>query len=208
MRRHLPANGRFLDVGCAAGFLMDVAQANGWEVHGIEPSAFCVGQAQKRFGDRILHGVLAEAHKWNSKEFDLITYWDALEHVQNPDEDLMHVHRLMKPGGILSIIVPDRGSLFARLLGSKWVEYEKPHEHLSFFAMDTMKRLLHNRGFNLVDVTTAGKYVPASFALQRLERVVSGWTARVFLQPLERLLGHRVVYVNPGDKMFVLAQKK
>ncbi|MCA8967782.1 MAG: methyltransferase domain-containing protein, partial [Planctomycetes bacterium] len=55
---HLPAPGRVLDVGCAAGYFLAVMRRAGWSVAGVEPSAPIRAAARARLGD---DAVLAEA---------------------------------------------------------------------------------------------------------------------------------------------------
>ena len=62
VRRHLPAKARILDVGCAAGYFLRVAQRLGHDVHGVEMSTAIAGEAQKALGaDRVHVGTLDEA---------------------------------------------------------------------------------------------------------------------------------------------------
>jgi hypothetical protein len=116
------------------------------------------------------------------------------------------MHSLLKSEGYLALITPDRDSFHARLLGSKWVEYAKPEEHLYFFGKRILRKILEEIGFDLVAVATAGKYVSLSFALTRLKSYSGIFGA------LGNLLGKNILnknlYINPFDKMFLLAKKR
>lgn len=136
--------GRVLDVGCAAGYFLEVAQAQGWSVEGVELSAEARAHAPRsvrphiREGDEGLQGP-----------YDVITFWDVLEHLDAPDEALRTYAASLAPGGALGIVVPVLGSVNTRLAPRTWDQY-KPPEHLWYFSPRAMRKLLHSQGFQVV----------------------------------------------------------
>lgn len=101
--------GRFLDVGCAYGFRVKTAQRLGWEAYGVEVSTQFCDYARNTLGLRhIFNGALFEAHHLSSF-FDYIILWHVLEHVPDPARLLKEIERILKPGGILLIGVPNIG---------------------------------------------------------------------------------------------------
>jgi 2-polyprenyl-3-methyl-5-hydroxy-6-metoxy-1,4-benzoquinol methylase len=210
VRRHLPAKARILDVGCAAGFFLRVAQRDGHDVHGVEMSAAIAGEAQKALGsDRVHVGTLDEAIAAKGHapaSFDLVTLWDVVEHVPDPQALLRTIRGLIKPGGKLLLETQNVASRWARLLGPRWHHF-KHDEHLYHFTPATIRRLLADCGFETLELGAAyaGKYVSFGFLAERAGRLgrVAGWLA----SPLALLRGVSL-YVNPRDEMIVVAQAR
>ncbi len=74
------------------------------------------------------------------EQYDLVSMFDFLEHVEVPDSFLAHKWRLVKPGGFLIIGVPDMGKIAARILGSRY--YLVCPMHYSYFDSLSLGKLL------------------------------------------------------------------
>jgi SAM-dependent methyltransferase len=173
--------------------------------HGVDISAHAVSEGRARGLKVEVGGVEAAERSFVSAgKMALVTSWDVIEHLPHPIEHLASIARMTQAGGLLSLITPDRGSAAARLLGRRWVEYQKPEEHIYFFNRDDVRALLRRAGFEPVDWSTAGKYVTVDFALKRLS-AYSG-LFRTVAQALGPLAG-RMVYVDPLDKLHVIARR-
>ena len=99
---------KLLDIGCAAGFLLNLFRNIGWEVQGIELSAFAASYAANELRLRVHRGSLVSVNLPEGN-YDLVTSWDVIEHSYNPRTDLSKIHRLLRSGGYLAIITPNRG---------------------------------------------------------------------------------------------------
>ena len=53
--------------------------------------------------------------------FDVVTLWDVIEHTPDPTSVLEECRRVLKPGGLLVVNIPDIGSLVSSLMGRRWV---------------------------------------------------------------------------------------
>jgi 2-polyprenyl-3-methyl-5-hydroxy-6-metoxy-1,4-benzoquinol methylase len=154
-RRHLierysgQNRGHLLDVGCATGlFLHEMAQS-GWQVAGIEPIASAAEYARRRFGLSVFQGALSEA-PYEPQSFDVVTFWDVLEHTFSPVEELAHAAHLLRPGGLLTLSVPNWDSFGRRLFGRHWQGLDPPR-HLYVFTRKTLTALLVQAGFSVLD---------------------------------------------------------
>jgi SAM-dependent methyltransferase len=130
--------GRIIDIGCASGAFLELAQTAGWQVVGLEPSATLYEQAQTLLQGRgeILCKTLEQANIGKSC-FDVVTLWDVLEHIPNPVTFLQRCESLLKPGGHLFLNVPNLESKEARLLRSRWPLLLA--EHLNYFTPKSLQ---------------------------------------------------------------------
>ena len=206
--RWLPAKARILDVGCAAGYFLRVAQRHGHDVHGVELSQAIAVEAVNALGaDRVHIGTLDDAvtaMDYRPRSFDLVTLWDVVEHIPEPQPVLRRVRELLAPTGKLLLETQNVASRWARLLGPRWHHY-KHDEHLYHFDPGTIRRLLDQCGFRVLQVSPryAGKYVSFGFLAERANRL--GRIAGLLASPLALLRGFHL-YVNPQDEMIVVAE--
>jgi 2-polyprenyl-3-methyl-5-hydroxy-6-metoxy-1,4-benzoquinol methylase len=136
---------RVLDVGCAAGFFLEVAREQGWQARGVELSAYAAEYARSQLGLDVVTGTLAEA-KFPFRSFDLITLWDVIEHLPNPSEVLTLVHDLLRPSGLVVISTGDISGATARLYGRRWGLLAPPG-HLFYFSRRTLFAMLRKNAF-------------------------------------------------------------
>ena len=93
-----------LDVGAGDGTLIDALARQGREAVGLEREA---GRPDVR--DEPLGAI--------GGEWAAVVFWHSLEHLPDPGDAVRHAARLLAPGGVLVVAVPDAGSLQARIFG-------------------------------------------------------------------------------------------
>jgi len=140
------AKGRILDIGCAFGLLLKVAQERGWEANGVELSKHSAEYAQKQ-GIDVFNGVLKDA-KYPKKHFDAVVMIELIEHLSDPKGTLKEVNRVMKKEGTIAIQTANIDSITARLDGKNWHYYLPGHLH--YFSRKTLRRMLEETGFEVV----------------------------------------------------------
>lgn len=100
-----PSQARWLDLGCAYGYLVEEARAAGFHVMGCDISRYALSQ---RPGIR---GYLTEADAFDlpfrSESLDLVTAFDLLEHLENPRRTAAELKRCLKPDAVLIAATPD-----------------------------------------------------------------------------------------------------
>jgi len=144
--KHEP--GKVLDVGCGRGLLLDKLRRRGWEPQGTELSEEAATFARKRLGLPVTTKELKEC-EFPDSEFDLVILWHVLEHVRSPKAMLMEINRILKPGGILLVAVPNFSSWEARLGGPAWFHLDVPR-HLNHFTTKSLRRSLKEAGLSVV----------------------------------------------------------
>jgi 2-polyprenyl-3-methyl-5-hydroxy-6-metoxy-1,4-benzoquinol methylase len=199
--------GRLLDVGCATGFFLDEAQRRGWTVEGLDVSSFGVDYARQHFGLKAHHGALTDLD-FAPGSYDAVTMWDVIEHAPDPTAYVRRAAELLRAGGVISLATPDIDSVPARLAGRRWVGFKLSEEHVYYFSVRTLSRMLEDAGFEIISVRHVGKYVPLSLFRDRLGMYFP-WLAKA-LQIGEKALGlsEWALYVNPFDIVQVTARKK
>ncbi len=150
--------GRLLDVGAARGVFLDLARSRGWTVRGVELSSEGVRVARERFGLEVAETTL-EGAGFPDGSFDVVHMSHVLEHLDQPLRSLAEVRRVLKPGGILALEVPNEfgdllGSVREVLLRRPRIVYAVPSPHLFFFTPATLRRLVARAGFRPVALST------------------------------------------------------
>lgn len=148
--RRPPAGTRLLEVGCGQGEFLVEAQRAGFDVYGVEYAAAAVATARARLGaagsgaERVQVGELAAA-RFADAAFDVVAFFDVIEHVRDPLAFLREVRRILRPNGCVFVVTPSLDSLSARLMGRHWMEYKL--EHLYYFTKKALAAALQQAGF-------------------------------------------------------------
>jgi SAM-dependent methyltransferase len=207
VRRHVGADARLLDVG--ANFGLFVREAGGcFDATGIEPSPTVVELARREHDARLQTGSIYDADTAPGP-FDIVTLFDVLEHLPDPDGALEQCRRRLRPGGLLFLTTPDTGSLAARLLGRHW-HYIDLDEHVALFDRRNLTTVLGRNGFERLEVRTVSRGYRFSYIRRRLAflgrhapllRLVHAATWPLALHPGGR------IQINLGDVMGVVARR-
>jgi SAM-dependent methyltransferase len=152
LERWMPERGRLLEVGASYGHGLAIARARGWQVAGVELSPEAAACARAHFRLEVFAGDLLDA-PFAEESFDAAVMWHVLEHTHDPRAQLGRVLRLLRPGGVLGVRVPNIASFGARVAGRSWA-WLAPPAHLWYFSPATLPRLLAQLGFEVVEVAT------------------------------------------------------
>jgi SAM-dependent methyltransferase len=189
----LRPGGKLLDLGCAAGFLLEAAEAAGFQGFGLDLNPEAVGIAKRRFGDRVRLGELDQS-VFPGIRFDAVTLIDVLEHVPDPAALLGRVRDRLAPGGALAALLPNAASLVRRLLGRRWPHYTP--EHLFFWNPAALARQLAAAGFQVLGIRTGIRKTYTAEYLVAYAAVTGAW-----LPPGLGLLGARRLRVPTGEML-------
>jgi glycosyltransferase involved in cell wall biosynthesis len=163
-----PREGSLLDVGCGNGEMLAEAAARGYRVVGVEISSHAARLANESLGlSAVTCGRLEDAGL-ASGCFDICVCLDVIEHVRNPFGFLEHVHRVLKPNGVLLLVTPAIDSRLARLLGRHWHEFKI--EHLCYFSRSTIQNILARAGFRSVELGPNRKVVTLEYIHNHFQR--------------------------------------
>ena len=210
--RRYRAHGRMLDVGCAGGRFLSRAQANGYEVAGIEPNAAMMTAGRKRLQVDVRQGTVEEIDSvFGDAAFDVVHMGDVLEHLPDLHGSLGRVSRVLRPGGLLLLQQPItyNRSLFNLLLGLNMLMKADrlspyPPLHVWEFTPATLRRLLPANGFKVLQLQTFESDVRTTVARTslkaRLGAAIKALSCRI--SNLRALSAFEL-----GDRALVVAQK-
>jgi len=140
---------RYLDVGCNVGHSLKAAQALGYVAHGVEVNPDAINVARRR-------GL----NVWSPEEiptgvkYSVVSFWETLEHINEPYEILCAVVGLIDEGGVLAVTVPNLNCAEVRLLrndcsfvqgGRTWTG------HINLFSAESLGRLFGRVGLKILD---------------------------------------------------------
>ena len=151
LRRLNRKNAKVLDIGCGRGLLLRAFQRNGCDVTGTEFSDGACRFAREVLKLPVRVGELRELN-FPENSFDVVVMWHVLEHVSDPRPTLAEVARILRPGGIFLVGVPNFGSAEARLTKSGWFHLDIPR-HLSHHTPESLKSALAAAGLRTEKVS-------------------------------------------------------
>lgn len=131
--------GPVLDVGAGDGTLVDAIRATGREALGLER-----GGARPDLRDAAPSDLLRD----EDTRYSAVVFWHVLEHLRDPGEQLAAARRLLRPGGVLIVAVPNAASLQARLFGERWLALDLPR-HLTHLTPAALRTRLTDLGLTV-----------------------------------------------------------
>jgi SAM-dependent methyltransferase len=150
-RLHPP--GSALEVGCGHGYLLAALRDRGWTVQGVELHDSSAAYGRKVLDLPIAVGDLTEL-RFPAASFDVVVFWHSFEHLRDPAAALRETIRVLKPGGLVIVAVPNMSSWQARWAGAQWFHWEIPR-HLLHFDPTTLGALLRRAGLEVQRVSHA-----------------------------------------------------
>jgi SAM-dependent methyltransferase len=196
--------GSLLDVGACTGAFVDVARRRGWDAAGLEPSSWAVSRAVAQ-GLRVSQGFL-EDHSFPEGSWDVVTFWDVIEHLTDPALALERSFRLLRPGGLLVVHTMDSDSPLARLTGPRWPWLMEMH--LYYYSRRTLEAALRRAGFEVLRTVAQGRYLRLGYFASRLGALLGPATGRVSSGLLRALrLTQHPISINLGDLVTSFALK-
>jgi cyclopropane fatty-acyl-phospholipid synthase-like methyltransferase len=144
-----PRGGELLDIGCGTGNFLAAARDAGYRVTGTELDRNAARFAQERLGlERVLPLTIAEfAERHATQRFEVVTFFEVLEHQAAPAEFLQKVKTCLKPQGIIGLSVPNRERWMTR---ADVLDY--PPNHFLRWNAEALKKFLEAQGFEILTV--------------------------------------------------------
>lgn len=181
-------HGPILDVGAGEGTLVRAIGATGREAVGLERDA--PGMRSVEVTD------LDPAEE----RFAAVVFWHALEHLREPGAAIDHAARLLSPGGVLVVAVPNAAGVQARVFREDW------------FALDPPRHLVHVPAAALLERIDEAGFETERISHWRGGQIIFGWThglvkrtSRLDLYDAIRRPEARMAPMGPGRRAGALA---
>ncbi len=143
--------GKLIDIGSGTGYFANEMRGAGWEVKGIEINEKARDLSLSRFSLDVSDP--SHLSSFETDSFDCITLWHVLEHFHDPFRYASEIIRLLKPGGLCVIAVPNSDSFDAAYYKQYWAAYDVPR-HLWHFSPETFRLFSEKTGFVMEKIKT------------------------------------------------------
>lgn len=138
-----------LDIGCGEGIFLTRARKQGYEIAGFDFNADEITYAKNHYGLTQVSVDTLESF-WQTHpegQFDVITMFEVLEHLDRPREWLQIIKRLLKPDGRLIISVPNRNMYWGNL---EYHPTDLPPHHFTSWSPTALRQFLQKSGFEVM----------------------------------------------------------
>ena len=144
-----PKNGRLLDLGCGVGNFLAAARDSGFEVAGVELNQSAVRFARETYGLREIFAMRPEEFRAANpdKTFDVVTFFEVLEHQDDPQGFLKVAQESLAVGGYIALSVPNRARWQK---GVETLDY--PPNHLTRWSPLALRNFLERNGFEVLSM--------------------------------------------------------
>lgn len=182
-----------LDVGAGNGYFVSLAAKEfGLNANGLEISAEEIRFAKDVLNVHLIHEDVTR----HRRDYDVVTSFNVLEHVPDPQSFLTALVDRIKPGGLLVLTTPNPGCIHAKIHGvERWSMVDPPH-HINLFSRKSLVEILETRGMELVDYETVSTYINFVRKIDTNSLV------------LRRLFFNLLRIANLGADHFVIARKR
>lgn len=140
---------KLLDIGCATGIFLDACRKNGYQVEGIEPGEIVRQFATEKFNLNVYDVEYLKSYEPST--FDIITMWHVLEHVDDINERMSIINKILKVDGTALIALPNPSSYDAKYYKEHWAAYDVPR-HLYHFSQNAFNTLAQKHSFKVIDI--------------------------------------------------------
>ena len=144
-----PQSGDLLDAGCGTGNFLAAAREKGFRVSGTELDRSAANFARQKLSLENIFpfSIIDFAAQYPAVKYDVVTFFEVLEHQADPAAFLNAVVSCLRPGGYIALSVPNR---------DRWLTgpdvYDYPPNHFLRWNEAALCNILQRFGFQIISV--------------------------------------------------------
>jgi len=162
--------GRVLVLGIGGGLLCGELKALGWQVTGLDISAFACRAAQERYGVETIEYDLERGLPFQEKAFDCVIAADVIEHIGADRVLVEEIARVLKGGGTFLATVPAYPHL--------WSRWDERLGHKRRYEAKGFRMLFQGSGLAVRKMSFTNVLIyPAAFLRRKMFGMVGGDTS-------------------------------
>jgi SAM-dependent methyltransferase len=142
---------RLLDIGCGDGFFIDGLQKHFIKAEGLELNKSAAEKARAK-GLTIHTETLAEFAIKNENVYDVVCSMQVLEHIYDVRDFMTTAARLVRPGGLLIVAVPNNNPYLYRY--EVYVLLNLPPHHMGLWDESSLRKAAPYFGVEVENIVT------------------------------------------------------
>jgi 2-polyprenyl-3-methyl-5-hydroxy-6-metoxy-1,4-benzoquinol methylase len=148
----LSARGTLVDVGAGFGSFCEEVRDAFDRVIALEPEPHLAARCRER-GLEVVQARVEDAQL--DGKVDVVTSFEAIEHLFSPREFLARCAEFLRPGGLLVVTCPNGEGFDVQMLGEASATVDA--EHLNYFNPVSLSALVQRSGFTVLEASTPGR---------------------------------------------------
>ena len=224
-----PKANSILDVGSGRGFMLYYLK-NYYKYQrtsGTQISKNAFEFSRNKLGLEVYNQDLLELN-FDNFSFDIITIWQVLEHIKEPERYIEKAFSLLNSRGALIIEVPNFNSWSRALTNKYWLGLDLEY-HLNFFTPESLTALLKKYNFKIKTIRTFSLEYSTFLSVQSLVSLFTKsehlffrylqtiksypWFVLhiflfILLTPVCFLVNLFLFFSKKGEVLFIVAEKK
>jgi SAM-dependent methyltransferase len=179
----VPPPAKLLDFGCGVGLFLKEASLFGYELCGVETNKSAIEYMLLHENIPVLETVEEVIQKYGEKSFDIIFLNHSLEHVSDPMHILTSLYKILKPSGLIGIVVPAYNRLTAFI--DKFYRFLIEKGHLYYYTEKTLSEYLIMAGFKNPEKVPP---LMGGFLIRSFSNSLSNPTLKILLEVVQKTL--------------------
>jgi SAM-dependent methyltransferase len=187
--RHIKNTQDVLEVGCGDGSFSTYIRYKSYT--GLEFSKVAIGKARDR-GLSVFHQSLQEHAASNAGRYDVVCFFQLLEHIANPGRFIRDIFRCLKENGLLILAVPDNGSFIRHAVN---FYLNMPPHHASCWSEKTLLKVASLHSLQTMEIFH--EKLHRAHRLFYLKTIINHRLRKVFglrYKPVDNSAGSTIIY--------------
>jgi 2-polyprenyl-3-methyl-5-hydroxy-6-metoxy-1,4-benzoquinol methylase len=160
------------DIGCGNGYITNKINKYFKTSIGIDLSKQGIYFANKNYKSKNLNFYIKDMQTLikEKKKFNYVTTIEVIEHQYDPFKFMECLEKIVKKNGYLLITTPFHGYFknltmsFFGLMDNHFTALWN-HGHIKFFSIKTLKQLISNYRFEIINISYSGRIYPLSSSM-------------------------------------------